>query len=304
MVRRNNRKSKLSKLSKEKQSIKCGNKFSALDILSDCSSDCSSDDSFDSDNENMSNNNYDKLDEGKNKSVYVPPHKKGNGWDVIQKTEKHKKTQQKKQINKKNTFDITQVSCDELKNMGDEKILNSKWRVSIHNIHKSDWNLESYDDIYEFDSIGNFWRFFNNFQMLDKINNFVFIMRDGITPIWEDLNNRNGGICSFKIDMYNRGGRNELCSEIMTCISLLVVNESFVSNNECINGLSYSIKNRSIFIKFWIKDFMTNKKFIDKLPLKFLNNVNNILKSCDLSKRNSSNKISIQYKEIIPEYNL
>ena len=89
----------------------------------------------------------------------------------------------------------------------------------------------------------------------------------------------------------------------MTCICVLVMNESFVSNNACINGISYSIRNRSIMIKLWIKDYAANKKFTEKLPLEFLNKIDQILKIYDTGRRyNNSSKISIQYKEIIPEY--
>lgn len=246
------------------------------------------------------------------KEIYkAPPTLTADGWNFVSTDKrKSKKKDKKKSLSKepvekatKELFNQIETSEEMLQLMGDDKSLNSKWNVSIHATDKLDWGLDSYEHIYSFDTIGKFWRFFNNFHLLDKINNQLFIMRDGVTPRWEDLNNRNGAICSFKIDYYNKGGRNDIGSEIMTCISILVINESFVSNNACINGISYSIRNRSIMIKLWVKDYSSNKKFTEKLPLEFLNKIDHVLKLYDTGRRyNSSSKISIQFKEIVPEY--
>ena len=55
-------------------------------------------------------------------------------------------------------------------------------------------------------------------------------MRNKIKPIWEDNNNRNGGICSLKIDCYDRNAKKDIGCEILTCLCILMMNESFNEN--------------------------------------------------------------------------
>jgi hypothetical protein len=233
---------------------------------------------------------------------YVPPVSSG-----IWETPKKKKKWLTSGSLKKPEFDSSTDITDENKvKMGDDKHLNSKWNVSLHNTSKGDdWSLESYDHVTSFNTIGGFWRFFNNFHLLDKIDNHVFIMRDGITPIWEDVNNRKGGICSFKIEFISKGSRNNMGSEIMMSICILLMNESFVKNNMIINGISYSVKNRSILVKLWVKNFKENDSFQYKLPLDFLTRIDTVLQRCDTGYRNrhnDSSKVSIRYCEIVPEH--
>lgn len=273
-----------------------------------------SDDSASISDSNINNEiNDEKIEEKTNNIIEEPLEVNNNdfynpvnieldkNWETTKRNKKNKFEKNKDFLEKKKTYDQSQLNEDELINLGNKKLLNSVWTIWVHNNEKENWSLDSYDKIYDIDSIGSYWRFFNNFHLLDKINNHFFIMRQNITPIWEDVNNRNGGICSFKIDYYNKGGRNDIGSEIMTCLSSLILNESFIPSNSRINGISYSIKNRSIMIKLWIKNYSDSEKFLDKLPINLLNKVNDLLKSCDSNKKGNS-KISIQYKKIIPEY--
>ena len=242
-------------------------------------------------------------------NMYVAPSGGNDEWNYVSK--KYKKNRHKYEPNNyektnKALFDESAVGPFQLENMGDNIYFNSKWNVSIHNVEKEDWSLDSYEHIYSFNNFGRYLRLFNNFHLLDKSNNDIFIMRDGVTPIWEDLNNRYGGICSLKIDYYNKMGRNEIGSEIMFCITTLIVNESLIRNNQDINGISYSIRNKSIFIKIWVKDYKKDSAFPSRMPLEFLEKVNTVLQNSDTNRRtlHSRSKISVQYKEIVPEYSM
>ena len=271
-------------------------------------------DSDDSASISDSNINDEKIEEKPNNNIIEEPIITDNNdfynpvnieldknWETTKKNKKNKFEKNKDLHEKKKIYNESELNDDQEISLGNKKLLNSIWTIWVHNNEKENWSLDSYDKIYDIDSIGSYWRFFNNFHLLDKINNHFFIMRQNITPIWEDVNNRNGGICSFKIDYYNKGGRNDIGSEIMTCLSSLILNESFIPSNSRINGISYSIKNRSIMIKLWIKNYNDSEKFLDKLPINLLNKINDLLKSCDSNKKGNS-KISIQYKKIIPEY--
>jgi hypothetical protein len=197
------------------------------------------------------------------------------------------------------------VIFDENKNYGDigeDKKLNSYWTVWVHKINSNDWTLTGYQKIYVINSIGSFWRFFNNLQLLNTYQNQIFIMREEIAPIWEDVNNKFGGICSVKIDSIQKGMKTDLSTEVLVLISLLIMNETFVANNKNINGISYSVKKRSSLIKVWTKTFSEEHDFTKDLPVPLMNKFNSEMQKQSKNVLNNDGKISVQYKQIKPEF--
>ena len=191
--------------------------------------------------------------------------------------------------------------------------LNTKWVVWTHENENQDWSLASYTNIYEYDSIGSMWRFLWNLENLNKNDRQYYIMREGITPIWEDNNNKKGAICSIMIDNMNRNARHsrgDLGVDTFIAFCILINNESFVKNNEDINGLCYSIKSRSVLIKLWIRDHESNKNFIDKLPISLLKSIETIITKIEEKNNHNYNnyiksnrpKVSVQIREIKPTY--
>lgn len=190
---------------------------------------------------------------------------------------------------------------------GNKHYLHNKWTVWVHRSENSDWTETDYTHVFDIDSIGTFWRFFNNFHLFDKSKNQFFIMRNKIKPIWEDNENKKGGICSIKFDCYSKPGRIDVGTEVMILVSLLVMNETLISNGEEINGISYSIKNKSVFIKIWYKTFETNGKEVDmkgKIPETLRLKINSVLRSLERGGfgKKSENEVSIWQKPIKPEY--
>lgn len=197
------------------------------------------------------------------------------------------------------------IIYDENKNYGDignDKKLNSYWTVWVHKNNCNDWTLQGYQKIYVINSIGSFWRFFNNFQLLNTYQNQIFIMREEIAPIWEDVNNKFGGICSVKIDSIQKGMKTDLSTEILVLILLLIMNETFVANSKNLNGISYSVKKRSSLIKLWIRTFTEGHDFIKDLPVPLINKFNTEMQKQSKNVLNNDGKISIQYKQIKPEF--
>ncbi len=169
--------------------------------------------------------------------------------------------------------------------LGNNLYLNSSWTVWVHKQECQTWTEESYTNVYAINSIGTFWRFFNNFHLIDKVKNQLFIMRNKIKPIWEDNANKNGETCSIKLECYSRQGKIDVSVEIMICICLLVMNETFFQNNEEINGISYAIKNKSVLIKLWCKNYTGAIK--EQLPTLLINKFITALKPVEKSINNS-----------------
>ena len=207
---------------------------------------------------------------------------------------------------KDNKNDLLKIYDPMIELPGDSMKLMSQWTIWLHENSNSDWSISSYKPIFEINNVGKMWRFLNAFPNLDRSKHQFYIMRDGITPIWEDNNNRTGGICSIMLDCINRNTKDlydAICVDAFIGICCLVFNESFVSNNGVINGLCFSSKQKNVLIKLWIKEYNNNMNFIDKLPINYLHTLNDLIDfEC---RKYSSGKlndlISVQLKKIVPE---
>jgi len=206
-----------------------------------------------------------------------------------------------------NNFKEKSLSTYDIENnvdsvVGNDKFLSSTWSIWVHRTDCTGWTEDTYKHVYTIKSIGTFWRFFNNFHLFDKYANQFFVMRGLIKPVWEDNGNRTGGICSIKLDCYSRSGKIDIGSEVMICLCLLMMNETLIQNNEEINGISYSIKNKCVLIKIWYRDYHSN--ITDKLPISFFNKLDVIMKNANKNNygdKKNENYISIQCKPIKPE---
>ena len=78
--------------------------------------------------------------------------------------------------------------------------LNDKWDMYYHLPQDKNWNLSSYIAIRKsIDCMTDVIKV--NESLHDGIikNCMLFVMKDGITPMWEDSQNRNGGCFSYKV---------------------------------------------------------------------------------------------------------
>lgn len=141
---------------------------------------------------------------------------------------------------------------------------NNNWIIWYHS-EKNNWKLSGYKQLYKISSISDLWKFYNNWNAIGGIlNKHIFLMREGVTPLWEDQHNINGGCWSFKI-------LEENAEELWTDLSvILLANKLYMNNDDEILGLSLCLKkNNNVVIKIWNKSSKNNS-------LKLLNN--NILK--------------------------
>jgi hypothetical protein len=219
---------------------------------------------------------------------------------------KHKSNNKFKDIK----YDEKMIDCKKIYDenvdygdIGNELKLNSHWTTWEHRFDNQDWTLHGYQKRYIINSIGSFWRYFNHFQFYDNYKNQLFIMRGEIAPIWEDVNNKFGGICSIKIDSTQRGFKTDISTEIFVSICMLIMNETF-PYVEDITGISYNVKKKNILVKIWTKTFHPDNKFISELPKTLINKFNSELQKQLMNIFGPDYKMSIQYKQIKPEYNL
>ncbi len=172
----------------------------------------------------------------------------------------------------------------------------NKYRVLVHHIHDKNWDFLSYHNITTLQKWIDVPRFFNtldNAQGECRFTDFdIYLMKNEITPMWEDPENRNGSICSIKIDTVEEG------YEIFKLISYYTANNNLLKISgqhwEIVNGLSFSKKSLDhlcrdtycIIIKIYFRINMFSsieKYFNDELYKKL-------------------HKYSIKLKPIKPEY--
>ena len=127
--------------------------------------------------------------------------------------------------------------------------LNGKWNLYYHLPHDKNWEVSSYSTIMrDIDTVEQV--IVLNDSMHENIikNCMLFVMRDGIAPMWEDPKNRNGGCFSYKII-------NKHAPEVWKNLFYLLCGETLCLNPEHskhINGITISPKKNFCIIKIWM----------------------------------------------------
>ena len=127
--------------------------------------------------------------------------------------------------------------------------LNDKWVLYHHSPSDKDWTLSGYKTV------------MNNVDTMEKaisINetltedivkySMLFMMRSGITPLWEDPQNAIGGNFSYKVI-------NKNVFEVWKQMFYLLCGESLCIDkkyNKYINGITISPKKNFCIIKIWL----------------------------------------------------
>jgi hypothetical protein len=147
-----------------------------------------------------------------------------------------------------------------------QTMLPSKWCVWIHHNASRDWKLSGYHKLMELRNVHDFWTFMNNFNKLDYINYQFFIMRNEVTPIWEDAANRNGGAASVRI---KASDKNMLALWEEACVMAASEQLSDGNTDDAIVGVSFNLKNDLTVLKIWNSNI--NRDISKKIARLFYN---------------------------------
>lgn len=144
--------------------------------------------------------------------------------------------------------------------------LKNTWNIWYHHT-LNDWTLLGYNKIYSISTCKEFWDFYNNINLIEELHNLhLYFMRNDITPIWEDINNKNGGVWSVLVN----GSCNAF--DLWEKLSVDLISNSVF--NKSINGISINQKNNVFIIKIWNNNKNDKNNII--LP-SYLNNFGNII---------------------------
>jgi hypothetical protein len=127
--------------------------------------------------------------------------------------------------------------------------LHGKWNMYYHLPHNKNWELSSYTSIMNSIDTAEKVILLNESIHENVVKNcMLFVMREGITPMWEDPRNRNGGCFSYKVI-------NKCVPEVWKHLFYLLCGESLCvseQNNKHVNGITISPKKNFCIIKIWL----------------------------------------------------
>jgi hypothetical protein len=136
-----------------------------------------------------------------------------------------------------------------MSNIDNVKFHNLKytWTLWAHLPQDTDWTVKSYKKICQFKTVENTIAITETLPSELIKNCMLFVMKTGITPMWEDTKNRNGGCFSYKVS-------NKHVVEVWREL-LYVLIGSTISNNNAFNnsvtGITISPKKNFCIIKIW-----------------------------------------------------
>lgn len=133
--------------------------------------------------------------------------------------------------------------------MADVEYFNDIWSIYFHSPNDTEWDIKSYKFICTISNVREFACVYYTFREQFHKGMF-FIMREHITPRWEDESNQYGGCFSYKISK-------NLLDEKFFDICAQVLGETIGKDDTStmnVNGISISPKKNYYIIRVWIKD--------------------------------------------------
>lgn len=124
----------------------------------------------------------------------------------------------------------------------DKHLLANTWILWYHDPDDTNWSLASYKKIYEFNTIEDFWRLYNNLPSI--ANTMFFLMKKGHPPIWEVPQNINGGAWLYRFPK-------KMADCYWTKFSMYLIGETFMNDTQDIIGISISPKIFNVTIRIW-----------------------------------------------------
>jgi hypothetical protein len=128
--------------------------------------------------------------------------------------------------------------------------LANKWTMWAHLPHDTDWSIGSYKNIYTMGTVEEAIALTETLPDVLVKNCMLFLMKEGVKPIWEDPKNRAGGCFSYKIP-------NKCVYEVWKDLSYVLVGESISSQSSfvtSVTGITISPKKNFCIIKIWMSN--------------------------------------------------
>lgn len=144
--------------------------------------------------------------------------------------------------------DLTMSSSNISTDISKYHKLKNKWILWAHLPQDSDWTVKSYKKIYDFKTVEETIGITESLPAEFVKNCMIFIMKEGITPMWEDPKNRNGGCFSYKVS-------NKIVVDVWRDLTYGLIGDTISTNSTFVNsvtGITISPKKNFCIIKIWM----------------------------------------------------
>lgn len=137
--------------------------------------------------------------------------------------------------------------------------LQNTWVLWYHD-GKSDWTMDCYQKIHEFDTVEGFWQLYNNIPSI--VNSMFFLMKKGHPPIWDVPQNIRGGSWLYKFPK-------KIADSYWLRFSCYLIGETIMEDTTNIIGISISPKVYNVTIRVWncnsevCQDLKFNEKYAE-----------------------------------------
>jgi hypothetical protein len=142
--------------------------------------------------------------------------------------------------------------------------LSDKWSLWAHLPHNTDWSIDSYIKVSTFTTVEDTIVTTETLPSILVENCMLFLMREGIKPIWEDPKNRNGGCFSYKVS-------NKNVYSVWKDLTYVVVGSTISKQSSFVNsvtGITISPKKNFCIIKIWMSDCLNQNPAVITSDLK------------------------------------
>ena len=152
-------------------------------------------------------------------------------------------------VNISESMESTAITT-ELTSSNDFHKLTDKWVFWAHLPHDIDWTLKSFKFISTFTTVEDTIAITETLPSVLIENCMLFIMKEGIMPLWEDKRNCNGGSFSYKIFNKNIHKVWKELTYVLTGCSISK-NPAFIRD---VTGITVSPKKHFCIVKIWMSN--------------------------------------------------
>ena len=128
--------------------------------------------------------------------------------------------------------------------------LQDRWKLWAHLPHDTDWSPKSYKEVMTLDSVESTIALCETIPEKMVTNCMLFLMRNGVLPMWEDPRNKAGGCFSYKV-------ANKTVTSTWMQLAYCTVGETLTQDRNVrqnIMGITISPKKNFCIIKIWLSD--------------------------------------------------
>ena len=124
------------------------------------------------------------------------------------------------------------------------------WTYFLHLHDNKDWTINSYINMVSVNNVENAILLNDeiHYDLIKK--SMMFLMKENINPLWEDVNNKNGGCFSFKV--YNKDIEQVWKKVFFHLIGCTITKNKKHYKN--INGITLSPKKKFCILKIWMNN--------------------------------------------------